>query len=93
MIQYLKAGTMKRVHVDRRILAQNLKTGANAPAVTVQTSKGAYKCRAANILGYSEMRQAGTFARDSDGEVFTLKPLKCGARVWVETMAAIEVIT
>ena len=36
----LKSGTIKRVHVDRRILAQNKRDGTNTPAITIQTSKG-----------------------------------------------------
>jgi hypothetical protein len=93
MIQYLPAGTIKRIHVDRRVLAQNLKAGANAPAVTVQTSKGPLKAIQATVLGHSEMMQAGTFIRDADGSRRTVKPLGCGARVWLETRAAVEVIT
>jgi hypothetical protein len=92
MITYLKAGTVKRIHVNRQVLARNLKEGRNDPACTVQTSKGPHACKAATILGHSEMRQAGTFRRDTGG-MYTVKPLGCGARVWVETRAAVEVIT
>lgn len=92
MLEYLRAGTIKRVHVDRQVLARNLKDGKNDPACTVQTSKRSYKCREANILGNSRMMQAGEY-RDAFGDLRVIKPLSCGARVWVETVAAVEVIT
>lgn len=96
MIRYLKAGTIKRIHVDRRILAQNRKTGTSTPAITVQTSKGPLKALRATVLGHGEMMQAGEFHREhAPGEwtIDFIKPLSCGARVWFETRAAVEVVT
>lgn len=75
----LTSGTIKRIHVDRRILAQNLKSGRNRAAITVQTSKGPIKARRVEVYGPSEFVQAGGGVR----------PLKCGARVWVETHAMV----
>lgn len=92
MLQYLRAGTIKRIHVDRRIIAQNRESGRSKPAITVQTSKGSLKAISTNVLGHSEMRMAGSFRRDTGGTKF-IKPLSCGARVWLETRAAVEVIT
>lgn len=92
-LTYLPAGTIKRLHVDRRIVASNRKTGANEPAITVQTSKGPMKARHVNILGHSEFEQAGTVVSSVDGSlVRTLKPLGCGARLWIKTKAALEVV-
>jgi len=89
MLTYLKAGTVKRIHVNRQIIAQNRKNGTNMPALTVQTSKGALRAKYVEILGHSRMEQAG----DADGDALrTIKPLSCGARVWVKTTAALEVI-
>lgn len=96
MIQYLKAGTIKRIHVDRRVIAQNRKSGGNAPSITVQTSKGPLKALRATVLGEGEMMQAGSFTREyAPGKWTTdvVKPLSCGARVWFETKAAVEVVT
>lgn len=93
MLEYLKAGTIKRIHVDRAVLASNRKNNENVPAITVQTSKGPYKCRKATVLGASEMVMAGTFRRDADDSEYTIKPLGCGARVWLETKSAVEMIT
>jgi hypothetical protein len=93
MLQYLKSGTVKRLHVDRRILASNKKTGGNAAAITVQTSKGPLKARRAEVLGHCTFEQAGEVVSEVDGSVRVIKPLSCGARVWIRTTAAVEVIT
>jgi len=77
----LDDGTVKRIHVDRRILAQNLKTGRNDPAITVQTSKGSLKANNVHVYGNCHFVQAG---------IGGTKPLSCGARVWVETHAFVE---
>jgi len=83
-LTYLPAGTVKRLHVDRRIVAQNRRLNTREPAITVQTSKGPLKARYVNILGGSEFQQA-------DDEL-GIKPLGCGARLWVKTRAALEVV-
>jgi hypothetical protein len=77
----LRAGTIKRIHVDRRVVAANRKRGAcyQLPAITVQTSKGPYKAFAANVFGAGRMVQS-------------TKPLACGARIWFETKARVEVV-
>lgn len=72
----LEPGTIKRIHVNRQVLAKNLKSGRNDPAITVQTSKGPIRASQATIVGTCHVRQAG---------IGDAKPLKCGARVWVET--------
>jgi len=84
MLTYVKQGLIKRIHVDRRIVAQNRKRGENKPAVTVQLSSGSLKARRVSVLGNSEVVQA-------DG--VRVKPLNCGARIWIETRAAVEVFT
>jgi len=94
MLKYLKAGTIKRIHVDRRVIAQNRKNNTHEPTITVQTSKGPHKCRRATVLGIGEMVQAGPVYSDVDNKlVRVVKPLSCGARVWFETDAAVEMIT
>ena len=95
MLEYLKAGTIKRIHVDRHMMTFNRNNPTRqVPAITVQTSKGPYKARKAVVLGHSEMVQAGPVYSEVDGSILrTIKPLSCGARVWLETKAAVEVIT
>lgn len=77
----LPRGTVKRIHVDRRIVAQNKRDGRDAPAITIQTSSGPIKCRHVTVAGSGEMIQ-----RDH-------KPLSCGARIWFETRAAVQYLT
>lgn len=71
----IPAGTVKRVHVDRQILARNRKSGANEPAYTIQTSKGSIKVR----------RVRGYFLFDQD-----MKQLSCGARMYGETKGEVK---
>lgn len=73
----LAPGTIKRLHVDRRVIAQNRKSGRDDPAITVQTSKRPFKARRVRVLGPSEFVQSK-------------KPLSCGARLWIETRAGVE---
>lgn len=73
-MKILPAGTVKRVHVDRRIMQQNTKTGTNLPAYTIQTSKGSIKVK----------RVGGYFIFDQN------RPrLSCGARMYGETRGEI----
>lgn len=72
-----RRGPVKRLHVNRHVVAANRKSGRNDPALTVQTSAGSVRTRRVRILGRSELVQSE-------------RPLKCGARVWVETRAALR---
>jgi len=73
-----KKGTIKRVHVDKRIMASNLKHGRNDPPITIQTSLGPKKFKSVEILGPSKVIYSPN------------KPLSCGARLWVETREEIN---
>jgi hypothetical protein len=75
----LRAGTIKRLHVDRRVMAQNRKYGTSLPPITVQTSSGPHKAQRVVVKGPS------TFVHSPD------KPLSCGARVWIETRAEVDI--
>lgn len=74
----LAAGTVKRIHVDRRVLAQNRKSGGDKPAWTIQTSKGPIKCSEWKLHGVIQ----GSGPQD--------KQLSCGARVYMVTYAKVE---
>jgi len=74
----LKAGTVKRLHVDRRIVARNVKLGQDEPSITIQTSKGPIKARAVRGDGLFYFVQSMN------------QPLRCGARLWIETHAELE---
>lgn len=72
------AGYIKRVHVNQHTIKTNKKNGTDEPTITVQTSKGPVVARAVNILGDSKVIYSPE------------KPLSCGATVWIETVAAME---
>ena len=74
----LPAGTIKRLHVDRRVMAQNARSGRTDPPITIQTSKGPLKCKGAFINGPS------VFVYRPE------KPLSCGAKLWIETHAEVS---
>lgn len=74
----LKAGTIKRIHVDKQVIQKNRKYGTNLPPITVQTSKGPFKTYKARIMGPSEFIYSPE------------KPLNCGARLWIETKAEVK---
>ncbi len=83
-----RAGTIKRIHVDRHAIAANRRLIAGgvaieyplSPPITVQTSRGSLKMHALRIIGDSTMVYC------------PFDPLPCGATLWVETTAAIEEI-
>lgn len=68
-----RRGPLKRIHVNKHVIAANVKHGRNDPAITVQTSAGSFVARKVVIHGPSVMR--------SD------KQLSCGARIYLETNA------
>jgi len=74
----LQPGTIKRIHVNKFIISDNLKNGRNEPPITVQTSKGAFRARRVEFTG------SASFIYSPD------KPLKCGARCWIETKSELE---
>ena len=72
--------TIKRIHVDMHAIRRNLYRGADEaqePVVTVQNRGRSTKA--------FEVRCEGGVIRQA------LKPLSCGARVWIETRGAVIV--
>ena len=78
-MKIIARGTIKRVHVDRRIMAQNKRDGTNLPALTIQTSKGSIKARRVKLFEPTELLQVE-------------KPLSCGARAYIETRGMVGYI-
>jgi hypothetical protein len=76
-MKVIKSGVVKRIHVDKHVLANNRKTGATDAPIKIQTSKGSVAARWAYIWGSSVV-------------MYPEKPLKCGATVYVETYALVE---
>jgi hypothetical protein len=74
----LAAGTIKRLHVDKQVIARNRKNGTNDPAITIQTSKGPHKAFNVKVNGPSEFIYSPH------------KPLSCGARLYIETTSEVS---
>lgn len=75
----IEAGPLKIIHVNRHHIAANRKDGGNRPCYTIKVagrSKAVY-ARAFKALGEVE-------------GVADTRQLSCGARVWLETKAALE---
>ena len=72
---------MTRIHVNRHVMAYNRKHGTNNPAIGVETPGERKRYGyTVEVLGPSRV-------------VHREKPLKCGARCWVETEAQVVVKT
>lgn len=76
-------GLLKRIHVNMHRIRRNAKYPGEdlIPVITVKTSKS-------NTYGYTADIQGGSkvvYRPD--------KPLSCGARLWIETHAPVEVET
>ena len=71
---------MKIIHINRNIIQQNSKHGKDSPVCRVE-EKGVVKyCMEVNILGPSRMVYRPN------------KPRPCGAKLWLETDAEVELI-
>lgn len=69
-----------KIHVNQHVIKSNSKTGANDPVLTVKTYKDNRYAHEVRILGESKV----VYSPD--------KPLSCGAKVWIETDAEVEII-
>jgi hypothetical protein len=68
------------IHVNQHVIKANAKNGTNDPVLTVKTYKSNTYAHAVDIKGASRV----VYSPD--------KPLSCGAKVWVETDAEVEVV-
>lgn len=81
--QQLQQGTIKRIHVNQHIIRRNAKEADIAkhePPLTIKTSRRNYKGYRVIIEGPSSLVYEPE------------QPLPCGARVWIETTAAVVVV-
>lgn len=76
----IKHTLIKRIHVNQHNIRSNAKHGTDLPVITVKTSAGNVKGMEAKWDGPSRV----VWSPD--------KPLACGARLWVETQAEVEVL-
>jgi len=70
---------IKRIHVNMHHIRYNKKHGTNKPVIAVKTSKSNDYGHEVEILGPSKVIYR------------PLKPLSCGARVWIETEAKVKI--
>jgi len=68
------------IHVNQHEVKANVKNGTTNPVLTVKTYKDNTYAHEVKINGYSTV----VYSPD--------KPLACGARVWIETQAEVEII-
>ena len=70
---------IKRIHVNQHIIRSNAKNGEMQPCITVKTSKSNTYCHEVKVHGTTRVIYSPN------------KPLSCGAKVWIETEADVEV--
>ena len=70
--------TIKRIHVSQVNLRLNRKDGGDRPVFTIQTSKGPLYASQVDVRGPCHLISNPK------------KPLKCGARIWIETRAEVN---
>jgi hypothetical protein len=68
------------IHVNQHVIKKNAKNNTNDPVLTVKTYKTNTYAHEVIIKGNSKI----IYSAD--------KPLSCGAKVWLETEAEVEVI-
>jgi hypothetical protein len=68
------------IHVNQHVIKANAKTGASDPVLTVKDYKRNRYAHEVKIHGESRI----VYSAD--------KPLSCGARVWIETHAEVEIV-
>ena len=70
---------IKRIHVNQHVIKRNRKTGENEPVLTVKTYNSNTYGHSVTVHGPSRI----IYRPD--------KPLSCGAHVWIETEADVEI--
>jgi hypothetical protein len=68
------------IHVNQHAVKANVKQGKNDPVITVKTYKSNTYAHEVKIHGDSKI----VYSPDN--------PLSCGARVWIETQAEVEIL-
>lgn len=68
------------IHVNQHAIRRNIKAEVKEPVLTVKTYKSNTYAHEVMIKGESRIVYSPE------------KPLSCGARVWIETQAEVEVI-
>ena len=68
------------IHVNQHVIKSNRKNKVEEPVLTVKTYKSNTYAHEVNIKGNSKV-------------VYNpIKPLSCGAHVWIETQSEVEIV-
>jgi hypothetical protein len=67
------------IHVNQHAIKRNVKNGTDEPVITVKNYKSNTYAHEVEVKGPSKV----VYSPD--------KPLACGARVWIETEADVEI--
>jgi len=70
---------VKRIHVNQHMIRANTKDDEDRPIFTCKAGKENYRGHEVQIHGPSVL-------------VYPEKPLGCGARVWIETLAPVSIL-
>jgi hypothetical protein len=70
---------LKKIHVNQHIIKRNAKTGEREPVITVKAGRTNTYGHTVEIMGPSKV----VYSPD--------KPLSCGAKVWIETTAEVNI--
>lgn len=76
----MPAGLLKRIHVNQGLVRHNVKHKDDIPSVTVQWHGKSYTAADVIVKGRSRVVQR------------MHEPLSCGARIWIETHAEVELV-
>lgn len=72
--------SLKRIHINQHIIKANKKNGTNDPPITIKEAGANTKAYGVLITGPSCL----LYSPD--------RPLKCGARLWLETTSEIKLL-
>lgn len=72
--------TRSFIHINKNVIQHNAKYGKNLPVCRVQQGNKSRYCKEVHINGPSKM----VYNPD--------RPLKCGAKLWIETESSIDLI-
>ena len=79
----LRAGYVKRIHVNQNVIRKNVKENTDEPVVTVQTSEGSLAAHEVEVVVDDVVVC----------RIVTSAPqLSCGARVWIETEEQVRLV-
>lgn len=84
LVERIKDGVIKRLHVNMHVIRDNTKTGARNPPLTCKTGGKNLKASQIDIVDKDGAVVASIVYRPDD-------PLDCGARVWITSHAEVLV--